>query len=296
MQIDTSHYEFAVDWISATFPAASGLHFAKRLGYKGWATDNKAIPQRGYDNAVELIEHGARINWSSKRDDMGVHIALNGNALSWFRSKSVDGLQMLKWIKQDHGRVSRIDLAIDMYNTGLQQAEFSKDTLKAYHGKGRTPRITRVLNDDRSYTVYVGARTSDKFMRIYDKAKERGDFSRDIIRVEIECKGMVAHAIGHEFPTMSYEGCLAMAKTLMRNQADFKMKAWNDMLKSEHVVLALPTTKERKTLEWLLVSAAPALAKEMQRSNDPQALLDTFLTQVEQTYAQLRAEISPLLD
>lgn len=114
--------------------------------------------------------------------------------------------------------------------------------------------------------MYVGSRTSEKYLRIYDKGKEQGEKDSDYVRVELECKGEIAHAVGWEFPNMAREMCVGMAQTLIRTVANVDHEVWDAAMRSVNVALTLPQGKQRDTLGWLVKVCAPALAKEIAKS------------------------------
>lgn len=253
---------FTVDYISATFDSYYGLKFAKQLGYKGWAKDVEGVKPRGYSHARQL-ETGALIAWNENRSDMGVHVQLSGETLRYYSTLGVDWKQLLTWAKKFKGRTSRVDLALDLHNSGMLFEQFSKKNLKPYKGKGRTPRHLPVGSQEEGWTVYIGSRESEKFLRVYDWSAKHDKNAGDYIRVELECKGQVAHAIGWEFPDNDTAYIVAMAQTLIRAVADWNMDAWNVALTSETVSLSIPQGKDKDTLGWLKNVCAPSLAKQI---------------------------------
>ena len=265
---------FTVDWISASFNNYEGMKFAKKIGFNGWASDVEGVCPRGYNMCREL-ETGALIAWHTENKQQGTLVVLSGSALRWYYGKNVDWLQMLTWIKECGGRTSRVDLAVDIKNGGIQQKDLCKPNRKPYKGKGRTPKWLPVGEPEEGWTWYVGSRSSDKFLRVYDKAKERGDYDTDYIRVELECKGEVAHAIGHAFPLQGTSECKAMACTLIKGTADISHPAWAIAMECEPMVLTMPQGKRKDTLGWLVNVCAPALAKQIVLKPH-EAVLDEF--------------------
>lgn len=270
---------FTVDWIAATFEDYGGFKFAKKLGYLGWATDVPSVPARGYNRCREM-DTGVRISTHTERREMGVHVQLSGAALRWYQEKSLSWKTILEWVKACGGRVSRIDLAIDIVDSGLKMSEFTEGKLLPYKGKGRTPSYVPMGTESRGMSVYIGSRSSEKFLRIYDKAKELGDYVGDYKRVELECKGTVAHACGFQFAEIPESECVEMARTLIRGTADFSLPQWQAALYGRDVYLSQPQGKARDTMGWLLKSAAPALAKEILK-RPKHAILEEFLSVVE---------------
>lgn len=256
------HFAFVIDWFSVTFDPYEGKRFAGKLGYMKWAADVECVPPRGYNKARKL-ETGAVIAWHTTRNDMGVHVQLSGSALRWYHEKSADWHTIMTWAKELGGRASRVDLAIDIFDSGLQQTDLCKPNLRAYKGKGRTPRFLPVGDQETGWTHYVGSRTSTKYLRIYDKAREQKLENGDYIRVELECKAEIARAILWEFPALSRQDCIPMAQTLIRSVADFNNDVWQAALGSVDMALTASQTRERDTLGWLVKICAPALAKQI---------------------------------
>lgn len=257
-------FSFTVDWISVTFDAYWGNRFARKIGYLGWASSVEGVPPKGYNKAVEL-ETGALIAWHTEIPTQGIHVKLSGSTLRWYMTKGLDWHTLLRMIKKCHGRTSRVDLAIDIRNGGLKLEHCCEENLLPYKGKGRTPRVIPVGSQKNGWTVYVGARTSQKYLRVYDKAKEQKDMDADYVRVELECKEEIAHAIGHEFPEMSKDDCVVMAQTLIRQHAAFDQPAYLAALESRTIELSIPQGKEKDTLGWLLKIVAPSLAKQIKK-------------------------------
>jgi hypothetical protein len=64
------------------------------------------------------------------------------------------------------------------------------------HLKKRPPSVRLIESRRKAQTVYVGARASDIFFRIYDKFEESGkEEYRDCVRFELELKGRLAKAL-----------------------------------------------------------------------------------------------------
>lgn len=258
----SSEFSFCVDWFSVTFDAYEGKKFAKKLGYMAWAKDVECVPPRGYNKARKL-ETGAVIAWHTTRDDMGVHVQLSGSALRWYHEKQADWHTLMTWAKELEGRASRVDVAIDIRNSGLQQKNLGKPHLRPYKGKGRTPRFLPVGDQESGWTHYIGSRTSTKYLRIYDKAKEQKIENGDYVRIELECKAEIARAILWAFPGLARQDCVSMAQTLIRSVADFNNDVWDAALGSVDMALTVSKTTDRDTLGWLVRICAPALAKQI---------------------------------
>lgn len=251
---------FTYDWISATIAQQNVgyIEQALMLGAELDAKDDAA--KHGYDRSSRY-ESGAVLMWSSTREDMGIHVVLSGSCLKWLHLHGQDSQQALIGVNRLGGRVSRLDLAIDVKNGGIDFASVCKPNRLPYKGKGRTPKLTPVGDEEDGWTVYVGSRSSDKFLRIYDKALEQGDHDNDWVRIELECKGIVAHYLGKTLSKTDVPTAYATASELMRGMVNFKGETWSAALSQRRVEISIPKQTERDTLRWLTDITAPALAR-----------------------------------
>lgn len=253
---------FTLDWISVTFPSDKYLDFIKELHGENNYTYIEARPQKGYNRAIEY-ETGLRVSWHEALSSQGVHAVFTGSTLRRYETTDVRWTGILACANNYDGRTSRVDLAFDVRNTALTPEILCKPSLRPYKGKGRTPKFNTLLGGDGSWTLYIGARSSEKMLRIYDKAKEQKDYESDYVRIELETKGKVAHAVGWNFARQSVEECVGMALGLVKGVADFNVRNWDIALKGEVVGLSFPQGKERDTMGWLTKIVAPALAKQI---------------------------------
>ena len=269
---------FTYDWLSATMDFERGHALLLSPIFGDRVDGSQAIPRHGYTRAAAW-ESGVVAMWNSEAERMGFHVVLSGSSLRWMWKKGTSPQYLLDGLHDLGARFSRIDLAIDLRGSLLTPVELSKKSLRPYKGRGRTPALTTVTGDDGSWTVYVGSRSSDKFLRIYDKAKEQGNYEADYVRIEGEFKGMVAHWLGDVLFETTQERAYGIASTLIRGMADFEAVAYQAALSGVTVDLALPKPTERKTLQWLVETAAPSLARVM-REKPSENALEQFLKAV----------------
>lgn len=116
----------------------------------------------------------------------GAVLRLGGDsAAAWWRS----GVQL-----SDH--VSRVDLAVTA-RPDDQAGDLASDAyaglLERPRGRGR-PRLAKLIVDNqRGRTLYLGRRSSDAYLRLYDKAIESKQLEyRGCWRYELEAKGSLA--------------------------------------------------------------------------------------------------------
>lgn len=156
--------------------------------------------QHGYRSCFEDRETGARFE-SDGTAEMGAHLTLSGSCLSELRkAQGYTDESLIRDLVRLDGRASRIDVCINIHEGGLTPAAF----MKAYKGgfmktSARQAHITTGVRDGvEGETLYLGARASERYMRVYDKAAEMNVVDQGAwLRLEMELKGMKARAAAH---------------------------------------------------------------------------------------------------
>jgi len=255
---------FTVDWISVTFEPDRFVGFLKELHHDKDFTHVEAPHSRGYTSGIEY-ETGLRVSWHEANEAQGVHAVFTGATLRRYEAEGLQWEDLFRLADKYGGRTSRVDLAFDVRNSALTPSNLCQPNLRAYKGKGRTPRFNTLLGGDGSWTLYIGSRSSDKMLRIYDKAKEQGDYDSDYVRIELETKGEVGRAVGWNFARSNKADCVGMALGLAKGVADFNLESWDTALVGSSVGFSIPQGKERDTFGWLVKVCAPSLAKEIEK-------------------------------
>jgi len=126
-----------------------------------------------------------RMSGSYNTDTQGLRAVFSGKALP----DTTFGLRVLSSAIQDDWKPTRIDLAVDLFDSDVTVERWYYELFKAHgHNRQRSLEYKRRKRGD---TVTLGSRESDKYLRIYDKAKEQG-LENDWVRVEVEAKGDIA--------------------------------------------------------------------------------------------------------
>ena len=188
----------SVDWLEGTWIApttAAGLELAQTVAGQMTPLQRGA---RGYTNTAMTPGQG-QISWSPLRPSNGVHLTLPATALAAAQLQDAPGL--LRFLKDTQWQASRIDLAQDDKG-GLLHMDTIADKLadRAFIGrakKGGEITSWALGEEERGRTLQIGRRTSQQYMRIYDKAAEQ-HVPGPWIRVELELKhkrAQVAHEL-----------------------------------------------------------------------------------------------------
>lgn len=252
--------EASIDWITATSKKEEVLRYWREL-YAQYASDfypeitsPDIFKSHGYTGPsvpgfvfATHPQHGALIRLSG-----------HGAAVAWREALS----------RVEYCNVTRIDLCVTvepkMRMTGIATNEYA-----SLIARNHQPHINKklVTSSDGGETMYIGSRTSQIFLRLYDKSAEQGNDPGDKWRYEVEYKKPVAQQIAEMI--MAYAGSKLTSTTKV--VADTVFNAFSQRgvkpIFSSDLETVLPTRakKERSPVEaqmrWLAVSVSPAVRR-----------------------------------
>lgn len=163
-----------------------GVMTDRGFGWRGW-----------YDVSYSVLDGGivARCTDPARAEVEGVLVDLPGRACACLGDRLTDFLRFCCRL----GRVTRADWAIDdragrLTLDRIRQADASGGIVSRWHSPLSfvERRYRGVL---KGWTVYIGQRSCEAFVRIYDKAAEQGVTGVDWVRFELETKGKTADAL-----------------------------------------------------------------------------------------------------
>lgn len=163
---------FLIDWLTFTSKTHSFLSMQKFLGLMDVNFKKEGI-LHGYDTVFSF--EGIKIGWSTTREDMGLCVEFTGNGCRSYETYSSLGwrnlLVELNCTADYH--VTRLDVAYDDREGEklLDLAQLMEATRNGeYVSKFRT---WQVIYGNMGEGVNFGSRTSDMYIRIYNKTLER---------------------------------------------------------------------------------------------------------------------------
>lgn len=145
-----------------------------------------------YGYSKRITYEGVSILFDGHAPDMGVMVDISGQGCRTFETMgNGDWEALFDLIKSGHeaGRmnITRLDIAYDDHEGVLDITRMCSDT-EAGNYISRT-RNFEVINSSKGKTVIHGSKISSVYIRIYDKAKERGyTDGRHWIRFEIQLR------------------------------------------------------------------------------------------------------------
>lgn len=222
----------------------------------------------------------ATIHVNPDRRDMKAHVRMTGSECGAWRDLGGVDDRLVQFVRGVGGQASRIDLAFDLFDYGIDLMRIYKDWKGGKvecRARKVTPVVSGVMDDKRAVveaaTVYFGSRTSDVMVRMYDKGKEqRTDL--DWTRVELEIKGDKAKAY---LIAMDANGIAETGRAIL---ADYFYKMpyafWRDILKGEIVPLPTVGRKVTERQAWLRNVVFPLLRDEI--ANEWDGVEETGIT------------------
>lgn len=264
-----------IDWIAGTFKKGVDIVYPPIL-------TQKFIPCKGYLNYTEgsQFEDGRRSFVNPLHPEWGTHIVWSGSALA---DCPIAPESLVTSLFNANFSFSRIDLAIDAKGFNLKPSDateyIAKKEIKTRAKEYPLWRDAQATG----YTQYIGKKSSEIYMRIYDKAAELGVLE-DWTRVEIVVRGkrtqLAAQQIVRDVDFRS----------IVKGFANFEnWEQWSEIMEVEAVKLPADRSTSQ-TLQWLLRSAAPSLAREMAISQSPDETFLKFKDVVLQVYNELISE------
>lgn len=190
----------------------------------------------------------------------GVYLQASGTVMS----KIYDGgfaESFMKNVKAFGFKPSRVDIAADTYPIG-RTAEIFKRLVYWSYASHRQTDEKRI--DGRTHALTFGSRTSDRYMRIYDKALEQRMTNQDWIRFEIEFKNAVAASV---FERLVSGGEINFPLEIARFFGGDDLVRVNTYVKSlldmtgDADAVKVSKRQSNKSFAWLFNQVVPSVAK-----------------------------------
>lgn len=186
MQIKTSA---CIDWLEWTYREGRDRSIWLSDAVRHWEAGR---PRNGYTRALTDPDTGLTMMWHHHEqihERMGYHFVATGHVMAKLRG-SIREKIILASIDIEGGddlRISRIDLALDVYNSGMRPADIKAcaehDLIKP-RSNVRFWTVRTYPHGAEAQSYQIGAKGS-KHLIAYDKGAEMGDFDLDMFRLEM---------------------------------------------------------------------------------------------------------------
>jgi hypothetical protein len=250
---------YSVDWFSGTKitgPLIFDTAFPQDMGQ----TVSTAKPRNGY-NRGDMLRCGAVVLYHSKYRDMGYHAQFDGASLRELRMVGMTDTQIVRRLSSMAMKASRIDVAMDVFGSesltvpaianAVERGDIIAVTKKATYTHG-------VGGSANGATLYLGSRTSERMLRVYDKAAEQGIDGMRWLRLEFEIKEEQAHAVQRALVVNN-----EIAGIFRAIWASFVKKCafveLDQAIGSTSVTIPDVPRKAHSTVVWLLDQVVPAM-------------------------------------
>lgn len=249
-----------IDWLSFTRTSTRRTNFCPVPLFDETTSGKPEVPRFGYRKAFRYPS-GAVTYYDGSTPTMGVHFQYSGSALGKIAETRLDGgISVLSEHVARGDKCTRIDLAIDVVGD-----EFLLPALQllARGGKftGTAQKMTIVENTtDAGMTIYAGSRTSERFVRIYNKAAQLGQEGL-WTRIEAEVKGDSARAIARAILGAGAGGLSVVAQSVVKRVCDFDCQSWKTVMESPTIAVGTPKATDKDTEGWILGQVAKAIAR-----------------------------------
>jgi putative DNA relaxase len=261
-----------VDWIEGTIvdkPVRVALPLVKGLLA---AVDWQELDRGGYGyECSAMVADSGRVFWSLHNPRMGVHVSLPSSAISVL---CADPAGLLRELVSLGMKVTRVDFAFDD-KSGLLDLEQIGQSVEAKNYVSRSRKWTFMKNEEGGQTWAFGRRSSDSFIRTYDKAAEQ-HVDGHWVRVELELKDKRAEAAVHVLLSCGVESWPERVASWLRGLLEFKepgtdenksrweiAKWWESFLESAKKS-TLTISKRPRTVEelrvWVDEQVGPSLS------------------------------------
>jgi hypothetical protein len=235
-------------------------------------------PRFGYRAALKYPS-GMIVMFDGSTPSMGAHYIYSGNAIKTLDLELQDGgMSILAWHTKQGHKCTRIDLAIDVREDDVIMGKIEQMSIN-HEWSGTAHSSTMVKsNDGRGSTVYIGSRTSERFVRIYDKAAQLGEKS-DWVRIEAEIKSDSARAVARAIASIGSNGLSNVSQSVITRVCNFPCREWASVFDGEIMEIGTPKDTEKNTEKWILGQVAMALAK-FERQHPEKRILERLWNEV----------------
>lgn len=257
-----------IDWLSVTYPPNVRL-IDTILPHSENRMSRVKSPIPVYEIAYQIEPFGVKVLQGDER--LGTHVIYSGKVLDAYRDFEIDMLDIWEKLTAHHGTVSRIDLAVDVYD----EPRFSPYEVQRENNFG-SPK-TQLKGDKfigsrhQTETYYLGSMTSkNRKFRVYNKAVEQGILDKYWIRIEYE-KRRNAHKTAQ---TVFDNG--QSIRSVVKSVVDFpEWELWQAIFNCDVAVIERnekPVPEYVDKLHWIVDTVAPAIANaiELEKKASPE--------------------------
>lgn len=273
--------QYRVDWLTIT-NSKIALHSAAEIAslmavFDGRDWFENTAPPKGYSYAAKN-DIGAIGGCSGDRQ--GCIIQWSGQAVA-----EIDVMKVVNLATEQGWKITRLDVNADFYGFDTEVEDYKQEYLF-----GQCQTRARTWDEHRSkgggHTFYIGAWTSENFMRIYNKTASEARFT-DVSELPdkwVRCELRMGDE--HARSAMAYisaAGAETAIPMILRGYADFPNIQEYENMTEYPITTKGSGAKSTNTVKWLLETVVFTLGREARLDPD---LWEEFKRRVELEIAQ----------
>ena len=202
--------KISIDWFSCTFKNYHSLSVSELRSFSQFINNafssanvsnivfpDDFAPCRGwYGYPLGLSYQGISVFFGAS-EDMGIYLQISGQGCTYLSQCSCDFFQFLKALYLPSVHVTRLDLALDLFNGELDLGDVdSAVSVRNLRSNWRSFRVIRGFGECVGTDIQLGSRASDLLCRIYDKARQmKRPVDEYWVRVELQLRREVASSV-----------------------------------------------------------------------------------------------------
>ena len=260
-----------IDWLQFTLLKDDGLEIVLRILRLNPA-DYEKLDKGGLGYKDQLINNNVRVYYNGNTG-MGINASISGKGCRYMESQGINLWSLVFRLAHSAKiNITRLDLALDTSIKLIDKIRKSIDS-KKYISKSRS--ISYICKSGkestRTETIYIGSRSSDLMIRIYDKAIEQDLEGLDWDRWEIvlkkemiiEALTLLKKGISQTFRNILYTYFRPL-KRIESNKSRSKVESWYLRFLGKVEKVSLYKEPAQKTIEdkwaWVEKQVAPTLS------------------------------------
>lgn len=220
-------------------------------------------PMPGYNGGMGASH--ARLFWHSENRWQNIGVVMTGDDMRSILSIPMPHEALLRWCVAKSKKISRLDFALDVHDPDANP----RDILEAWRSKSATTPAQKVM-EFTSYekqhdgtvalapTVYVGTRSSDRQLRIYNKQAQMGT-DYPWTRIELQLRDQRAWNMAE---AMVRNGIGKAGQQAIRDFITVpEIRWWLDAVSGEAVYIEPVGKRETATEKWIREVCLPAIRR-----------------------------------
>jgi hypothetical protein len=258
---------FKVDWLRATFDYNVPKSFLLD-SHPAFAMAERSVGAMPSYNRSLVMKCG-RFDWHSERRDQKLMLTMTGEDCTRFRAMGGDFRKLIRFLnEQNDCHFTRIDLAVDLLGGKRKPPTDVYNAVVSGKAKCRAQRHHKIVQHNSAgenigETAYIGSRTSETMLRIYDKAAQTGLNDQPWTRVEIELKNRQADAAAWAIERGNVE---MTAREMIGAFCSETGVQWYEALLSDKTapkIVEEPGRKETNFERWIQEICLPAIERAL---------------------------------